>query len=130
MATFTRLQLRTRQQNNVDFASAKDFSLVNNLEGTTYFNIEGARLSNNTYKKVFDSASITTLVNCTVITGSSQAGFIINPDSTATFTFTPGSGHTIKKEEMDFFATNPLLFNTLDPTSSGSAFGVTLDTDA
>ena len=91
MATFTREQLRTRQQNNADFSSAKNFSLVNNISTTAYFNIEGARLSNNTYKKIFDSASITTLVNCTVITGSSQAGFIVDPNSTATFVSRPRS---------------------------------------
>ena len=125
MATFTRLQLRTPQTNDVNFTAAKNFSLVNNISTTAYFNIEGV----NGYD-VFNSASLTSLVNCSVITESLHAGFIINPNATATFTFTPGSGNTILKENVRFIASNSLVFSTADLTASGSAFGVDLDTNA
>lgn len=125
MAIFTRLELRTPQTNDADFTSAKNFLLKNNISTTAYFNIEGV----NGYD-VFNSASLTSLVNCSVITESLHAGFIINPNVTATFIFTPGSGNTILKEDVRFIASNSLVFSTADPTASGSAFGVTLNTDA
>lgn len=125
MATFTRKELRTPQTNDANFTSAKNFSLVNNAGTTAYFNIEGV----NGYD-VFNSASCTNLVNCTAITESRQGAFIINPNNTATFTFTPGSGNTIIKENVRFVASNVLVISHADPTASGSAVGVDLDTDA
>ena len=62
---FTRRELRTPQTHSANFTSAKSFSLVNNATTTAYFNIEGV----NGYD-IFNSASCTSLVNCTVITGS------------------------------------------------------------
>ena len=41
MATFTRLQLRTPVTDSANFSGARDFELVNNLNTTAYFNIEG-----------------------------------------------------------------------------------------
>ena len=123
MATFTRLQLRTRQTDSADFSSARNFSLVNNSSTTAYFNIEGV----DGYD-VFNSASLTSLVNCSVISESIHSAFIINPNATATFTFTPTS--TIAKKDVIFIASNALVFNIGDTTSSGSAFGVNLDTNA
>ena len=125
MATFTRRELRTPQTNDANFTSAKNFSLVNNATTTAYFNIEGV-----SGYDVFNSASCTSLVNCTVITESAQGAFIINPNSTATFTFTPGSGNTIVKENVRFVASNALVFSNADPTASGSAVGVNLNTNA
>jgi hypothetical protein len=74
---------------------------------------------------VFNSASLSSLVNCTVVSGSTNAGFIINPTATATFTFTPSS--TIAKEEVRFNAANSLVYSLGDSTASGSAFGVDLN---
>lgn len=123
MATFTRLQLRTYQTDSADFSGARNFSLENNFKTTAYFNIEGVN-----GKDIFNSASLSSLVNCSVVTESMHAGFIIDPDSTATFTFTPSS--TIAKEDIRFIAANSLVYSTLDTTSSGSAFGVSLNTNA
>lgn len=136
MATFTRLQLRTYQTDSADFSVARTFELVNNLSTTAYFNIEGERLyisksgvfAGYGYKDVFNSASLSSLVNCSVVTESVHAGFIVDPNSTATFTFTPSS--TIAKEEVKFIASNTLVYSLGDNTASGSAFGVTLNTNA
>jgi len=57
-----------------------------------------------------------------------HAAFIINPNSTATFTFEPSA--TINKEDIRFIASNGLVFNNDDPTASGSAVGVSLNTNA
>jgi len=123
MATFTRSELRTYQTDSANFSGARTFSLVNNLPTTAYFNIEGVN-----GKDIFNSASLSSLVNCSVVTESVHAGFIINPNSTATFTFTPSS--TIVKEDVRFIAANTLVYNINDTTASGSAFGVDLDTNA
>tara|TARA_Y100000114_G_scaffold127169_1_gene123726 strand:+ start:591 stop:962 length:372 start_codon:yes stop_codon:yes gene_type:complete len=123
MATFTRLQLRTPVTDSANFSGARDFELVNNLNTTAYFNIEGTD-----NKDIFNTASLTSLVNCSVVSESTQAAFIINPNATATFTFTPSS--TISSGSIQFRASNPLVVNLDDLTSSGSAFGVNLDTDA
>lgn len=85
MATFTRLQLRTYQTDSADFSGARTFELINNLNTTAYFNIEGERLYvsesggfvGHRYKDVFNSASLSSLVNCSVVTESIHAGFII-----------------------------------------------------
>jgi len=123
MANFTRLQLRTYQTDTSNFSGPRNFSLENNLSTTAYFNIEGVN-----GKDIFNSASLSSLVNCSVVTESVHAGFIINPNSTATFTFTPSS--TIVKEDVRFIASNALVYNINDTTASGSAFGVDLDTNA
>ena len=123
MAQFTRRQLRNYVNDSSHFSGDRDFSLVNNLSTTAYFNIEGVN-----GKDIFNTASLSSLVSCSVITESMHAAFIINPNSTATFTFEPSA--TINKEDIRFIASNALVFNNDDPTASGSAFGVTLDTNA
>jgi len=131
MAIFTRLQLRTAQNDTKNFTVARTMSLENNVSTTAYFNIEGVRYWNGTqyvYKDVFNTASITNLVNCSVVTESMHAGFIIDSNSTASFVFTPSS--TIAKEDVRFIAANTLVYSINDITASGSAFGVNLDTDA
>jgi len=131
MATYTRLDLRTWQTDSADFTTARNFSLVNDLDTTAYFTMEGVRIwdgAEYVYKDVFNSASLSSLVNCTVVSGSTNAGFIINPTATATFTFTPSS--TIAKEEVRFNAANSLVYSLGDSTASGSAFGVDLNTNA
>ena len=77
---------------------------------------------------LFNSASLSGLTNCSVVSESNHAAFIIDPSATATFSFEPTS--TISKDDIRFRASNPLIISTDDPTASGSAFGVTLDTNA
>jgi len=123
MATFTKRQLRNYVNDSANFSGNRNFSLANNATTTAYFNIEGVNS-----KDIFNTASLTSLVNCSVITESMHAAFIINPNSTATFTFEPSA--TINKEDIRFIASNALVFNNDDPTASGSAVGVSLNTDA
>ena len=123
MATFTRKELRTRQQDTANFTGVRTFELVNNGSANSYFNIEGVN-----GKDIFNTASITNLVNCTVVTESIHAGFIINSGSTANFDFTPSA--TLLKEEVEFIASNSEVFSVGDITSSGSYIGVDLDTKA
>jgi len=134
MATFTRRELRSRQINSANFSSAVSWSLVNNLKTQTYFTIEGGVVpeGNGERKNIFNTASITNPVNCSFISESMHSAFIINPSSTATFVFTPSS--TINKEDVEFIATNVLFYDMSNPSVSGSAtgsaVGVTLDTNA
>ena len=123
MATFTRKELRTPVTASDNFSGDRDFSLVNNSTTTAYFNIEGIG-----GKDIFNTASLSSLVNCSVITESMHAAFIINPNSTATFTFEPSA--TINKEDIRFIASKTLVFSNADPTASGSAVGVDLNTNA
>ena len=129
MATFTRKQLRTRQTDTADFTDggARNFSLVNNSDTTAYFSMEG-KVFLGSQVELFKSTSISSPVNCSLISSSTVAGFIINPNLTATFTFTPSE--FIPSQSVDFFAPNVLDFHLEDNTQSGSAFGVNLDTDA
>ena len=94
MATsYTRLQLRDFQTSSADLtARAYTFTLVNNNSSTAYFAMEGTRIWDGAkfvYKDIFYSASISSPSNCTVVSGSVNAAFIINPNATATFSFTP-----------------------------------------
>ena len=123
MAIFTRRELRTPVTDSANFSGDRDFSLVNNATTTAYFNIEGIN-----GKEVFLTASLSNLVSCSVITEPAQAAFIINPNSTATFTFEPSA--TINNKDIRFIASNALVFNNDDPTASGSAVGVNLNTNA
>ena len=129
--TYTRLQLRDFQTSSVDLtAKSHTFTLVNNNNSTAYFAMEGARYWDGVkfvYKTLFPSASISTLVNCTVVSGSTNAAFIIDPNATATFAFTPTA--TIAKEQMQFSAPNAQIFSTGDATASGSLLGVDLNLD-
>lgn len=83
------------------------FVLVNNLPSVVYFNIEGTSYVSGSlpfYRQIFNSASVTSLVNCTMVTESIHAGFIINPSSTATFTFAPTA--PIPPSHLKFIASN------------------------
>ena len=77
------------------------------------------------YKDVFRSASLSSLTNCAVVSGSSNAAFIINPNATATFDFTPTA--LIVKEQVKFSAPNTIVYSVADSTASGSLLGVDLD---
>ena len=121
-SSYTRTELRNRTTASENFAAndSVTFELVNNLNSTAYFNIEG---TNN--KDIFNTASITNLVSCSVITESMHAGFIVNRNSTASFLFTPTE--EINSESISFIAANPQVFGLDDNTSSGSVFGVDLE---
>lgn len=128
MPTYTRTQLRDGVVASADItAGAKTFTLVNDLPYTSYFNIEGTIYSDPSspyggvaYRQIFNSASVTSLVNCTVITESMHAGFIISPSSTATFSFTPSV--TIPAAHIQFIAANPMVLSG----SSATVYGVNL----
>ena len=100
------------------------FVLVNNLPSVVYFNIEGTSYVSGSlpfYRQIFNSASVTSLVNCTMVTESMHAGFIVNPSSTATFNFQAvgaiiGSGH------MRFIAANPTILSGSTATVYGIEF--------
>ncbi len=134
MATYTRLDLRTWQTDSADYTvDSRNFRLINNVSSTAYFTIEGVRYwdgSNFIYKDIFNSSSITDLTYCSVVTGSTNASFVIEPNSTASFNWDVNNGQpTIPKSEVRFNAANSLLYSVADTTASGSAFGVNLDTD-
>jgi len=74
MATFTRAQLSNKATHSSDFTGASTFTLINNASTTAYSNIEGGN------KDIFNSASLTSLVNCSVVTESIHAGLIIAPN--------------------------------------------------
>lgn len=126
-SSYSRLQLRNRVKATEDFAAndVVTFKLENNLNSTAYFNIEGKIIGDNKRQDIFNTASIASLVSCSMVTESIHAGFIINPSSTASFKFTPSAN--IDSESVEFIAANPQIFNLSDRTSSGSVFGVDLN---
>ncbi len=131
MATYTRQQLR----DGVIFDSFNIFpgptytiSLVNNLPNVAYFNIEGTTYSDPSspyggisYRQIFNSASVTSLVNCTMVTESMHAGFIVNPSSTATFNFGATTA-IIRQGHMRFIAANPTVLSGSTTTIYGIEF--------
>ena len=117
MPTYTRTQLRDGVNADADLTAATyNFSLVNN-SGNSYFTIEGKNS-----ELPFTKASINTPVNCTFVTGSKNAGFSVNGNSTATFNLVVTD--TISANDIKFRATNPLIYNINDTTASGSVFGI------
>lgn len=126
MADYTRLQLRSFQTSSEDWSAETPCTLINNNSSTAYFAMEGERYWDGakfSYKDVFNSASLSTLINCSVVTGSTNAGFIINPMATASFNLTPSS--TIPKALVKFSAPNAIVYSLGDTTASGSLLGVT-----
>ena len=117
MPTYTRTELRDGVNPTANLTAATyNFSLVNN-GGNSYFSIEGKN-----GELPFTKASINTPVNCTFVTGSVNAGFSVNSNSTATFNLVVTS--TITTSNIKFRATNPLVYSLKDTTSSGSVFGI------
>jgi hypothetical protein len=117
MPTYTRTDLRNGVTASANLSvGATTFTLVNDIPNVTYFNIEGTTFSDPSspyggiaYRQIFNSASISSLTNCTVITESVHAGFIVNPSSTASFSFTPSV--TIPASHIKFIATNPTVLS-------------------
>ena len=120
MPAYTREQLRTFNTNSADFgAFPYIFTLNSNISTTAGFAIEGVS------KDIFNSASISNTVGCTFVSSSTNAAFLIDPNTTATFNFTPTSA--ISKDLVKFSAPNVLSYNINDSTASGSVFGVDLE---
>lgn len=128
----TRKELRSYTTHSNNFtATAFIFTLENNATTTAYFAMEGARyyvsesgvFVGHKYKDVFNSASLSSLVNCTVVSGSQNAGFIIDPSSTATFNFTPTS--TINKDLVLLSAPNAKLISGSTETFYGVDLTIT-----
>ncbi len=117
MPTYTRTDLRNGVTASSDLSvGATTFTLINDIPYVTYFVIEGTTFSDPSspyggvaYRQIFNSASISSLTNCTVITESVHAGFIVNPSSTASFSFTPSV--TIPASHIKFIATNPTVLS-------------------
>jgi len=117
MPTYTRTDLRNGVTASPNLSvGATTFTLINDIPYVTYFNIEGTIFSDPNspyggiaYRQIFNSTSISSLTNCTVITESVHAGFIVNPSSTASFSFTPSV--TIPASHIKFIATNPTVLS-------------------
>jgi len=130
MPTYTRTQLRDGVTASANLTTgAKTFTLVNNVSTTSYFIIEGTTFSEPSspyggiaYRQIFNSASVTSLVNCTMVTESVHAAFIVNPSSTATFSFTPSV--TIPAAHIKFIAANPTILSG----STSTVYGIELST--
>jgi hypothetical protein len=121
MPSFTREQLRTFTTNSADFTAVDHtFTLESNISTTAGFSMEGKD-----GKQIMESSSITSLTNCSLVSGSSNIAFLIDSGSTATFTFTPTA--TIESGSLLMLAPNALVYNVKDATASGSYFGVDLD---
>ena len=117
MPTYTRTQLRDGVNADNDLTAATyNFSLVNN-SGNSYFTIEGQN-----DELPLTKASINALVNCSFVTGSKNAGFSVNGNSTATFNLVVTD--TISANGIKFRAANSLIYNINDTTASGSVFGI------
>lgn len=128
----TREELRSYTTHSSNFnATAFTFTLENNATTTAYFAMEGARyyvsesgvFVGHRYKDIFSSASLSSLTNCTVVSGSLNAGFIIDPSETATFTFTPTS--TIDKDLILFSAPNAKVISGSTETYYGVNLTIT-----
>ena len=130
MPTYTRTQLRDGVTASANLTTgAKTFTLVNDVSTTSYFVIEGTTFSEPSspyggiaYRQIFNSASVTSLVNCTMITESVHAAFIVNPSSTATFSFTPSV--IIPASHIKFIAANPTVLSG----STSTVYGIELST--
>lgn len=118
--TYTRQQLRNRITSSQIFDSDDEvtFTLNNNASTVAYFNIEGVN-----GKDIFNSASVYNLSNCTVISESFHAGFIVDPNVTATFKFLPT--HDIQKDEIQFIAANAKYISGSTTSYYGVDLGIT-----
>ena len=116
---FTRETLRTFTTSSSNFtAQAHTFTLESNISTTAGFSMQGKG-----GKKLMESSSITNLTNCSLVSSSNNAAFLIDSGSTATFTFTPTA--TISKEDVLMLAPNSEVVNFENPATS-SFFGVDL----
>ena len=126
--SYTRQQLRGGGVNSTEVFDSNDvvqFSLNNNSKSTAYFVIEGGRYIKNgqlVYKDIFNSSSLSNLSNCTVVSSSVHAAFIVEPNVTATFNFTPT--HDILGNEIKFKAPNAQVITPNETTFYGVDLGI------
>ena len=117
MAIFTRDELRGGVYAPANFTvDTYNFTLDNNA-GNSYFAIESKN-----GESIFNKASIINNVNCSFVTGSKNAAFSVNGNSSPTFGLV--INEEIAKEDIKFTATNSLVYSLGDPTSSGSIMGI------
>jgi hypothetical protein len=103
-SSFSKVELLARIDGKQDFEPGDDvvFTLANDLDSTAYFNIEGKNR-----KEIFSSASLLSLTNCSVVSESFHAGFIVNPGSASfVLNHNDSSGIKIAKEDIQFVAAN------------------------
>lgn len=84
MPTISKVDLYNGVKPSANITSNANFELRNNA-GNIYFSIEG---QNGT--TLFNTATLTSLVNCKVVSGSMNAGFAVTGPSTASFTLNVG----------------------------------------
>ena len=120
MPTYTREQLYNSIPPNLGFKGGfpVTFTLNNNASTTAGFAIEGVN------KDIFNSASISNEIGCTFVSSSTNAAFLVDPNTVATFDFTPTYG--FDEDSIKYSAPNVLIYNINDSTASGSYFGVEL----
>ena len=121
MPDISKADLHTGVTASANITSNANFILRNDA-GNTYFTIQG---QNDT--ELFNTATFTSLVSCSVVSGSKSAGFSVNGHSTASFTLNIG-GTTIVKENIRFIATNDLVSTFYTGSNfgmiTGSYFGI------
>ena len=126
--SYTRQQLRGGGVNSTEVFDSNDvvqFSLNNNSKSTAYFVIEGGRYMKDgqlVYKDIFNSSSLSNLSNCTVVSSSVHAAFIVEPNVTATFNFNPT--HDILGNEIKFKAPNTQVTNPNGTNFYGVDLGI------
>jgi hypothetical protein len=126
--SFTREDLRTFQTKSTDWTGAYLGALENNSSTTAYFAIEGARyyvsesgFIGYKYKDIFNSASISSLTNGSFVSGSTNCGIIVNPNSTSGFAFTFTG--TVSKDQLLISAPN--VKSVSDGGDTVNFYGVT-----
>ena len=116
MPTISKADLYAGVTASQNITSNANFELRNNA-GNIYFSIEG---QNDT--ALFDTATFTSLVSCSVTTGSKNAAFAVTGPATASFTLDIG-GSTIVKDNIKFRATNSEVYTFYTGSSSGKVTG-------
>lgn len=123
MPVISKADLYTGVTASIDITSNKNFELRNNA-GNIYFAIEG---QNDT--ALFNTATFTSLVSCSVVSGSTNAAFAVTGPTTASFTLNYG-GTNIAKENIKFRATNSEVYTFYTGSNpgklTGSFFGIDL----
>jgi hypothetical protein len=134
MAIYSRQQLRDGVTGSVNIGStaARKVTLINNLETTAYFVIEGNQYFDPNlpyggigYRQIFNSASLRNLVSCSMVTESMHAAFIVNPRSSASFEFVKNVNPSIiPGSHLVFSAPNSLYYNVTNNVVTASLFGI------
>ena len=118
---FSRSELRDETTNSQAVPSgSRTITMVNNLYSTAYFNIVYNKIPTGFFTKnpLSDPISCSFVVNG----GGGQAGFIVEPQASGSVTWTVP--FDINIGELTMSSPNPLIYSTLDPTSSGSINGI------